>query len=106
MDTRAAEQLSPLGLSEDLYAHVADWRTYPGYSEAERIAIEFAEKFALEHTRLDDAFFSRMRRLYTDGEIMDIAICVGTWLMLGRITMIMDVAVSCPLRLGLQEPAA
>jgi len=98
--------LEPHDLSEELYANVADWRTYPGYSDAERIAIEYAEKFALDHLSLDDAFFARMRGFYSDGQIMDIAVCVGTWLMMGRITMVMDVAVSCPLRLGLEEPAA
>ena len=98
--------MEPHDLSEELYANVADWRTYPGYSDAERIAIEYAEKFALDHLSLDDAFFARMRRFYTDGQIMDIAVCVGTWLMMGRITMVMDVAVSCPLRLGLEEPSA
>jgi alkylhydroperoxidase family enzyme len=97
--------LEPHGLSEELYAHVAEWRTHPGYSDAERIAIEYAEKFALDHLALDDAFFARMRRHYTDEQIMDIAICVGTWLMMGRITMVMDVNVSCPLRLPLAEPA-
>jgi alkylhydroperoxidase family enzyme len=97
--------LGPHGLSEELYARVGDWRIYPDYSEAERIAIEYAEKFALDHTRLDDAFFARMRRHYSDEQIMDIAICVGTWLMMGRIVMVMDAGVSCALRLPLQEPA-
>ena len=36
-------------LTEDDYAHVADWRTYPGYSDRERLAIEYAERFALDH---------------------------------------------------------
>lgn len=97
--------MAPHDLSEELYSHVAEWRTYPGYTEAERIAIEYAEKFALDHLALDDAFFERMRKQYSDEQIMDIAICVGTWLMLGRITMVMDVNVACPLRLPLEEPA-
>ena len=103
MDTRAA-QLAPHGLSEELYGSVADWATYPGYTEGERIAIEYAERFAVDHTSLDDAFFARMRRLYSDEQIMDIAICVGTWLMMGRIVMVMDAGVACALRLPLEEP--
>jgi alkylhydroperoxidase family enzyme len=91
-------------LSEELYAHVAEWGSYPGYTEAERIAIEYAEKFATDHLALDDAFFERMRKQYSDEQIMDIAICVGTWLMMGRITMVMDVSAACPLRLPLEEP--
>jgi alkylhydroperoxidase family enzyme len=98
--------LAPHGLSEELYASVADWRSYPHYTAAERIAIEYAEKFALDHTRLDDAFFARMRGFYSDEQIMEIAICVGTWLMMGRIVMVMDAGVACALRLPLEEPAS
>ena len=98
--------MAPHRLSEELYGNVASWRSYPGYTDAERIAIEYAEKFAIEHTSLDDAFFTRMRRFYSDEQIMEIAICVGTWLMMGRIVMVMDAGVSCALRLPLEEPAS
>lgn len=103
MDTRAA-QLAPHGLSEELYGSVAEWRGHPGYTDAERVAIEYAEKFALDHTALDEAFFARMRRLYSDDQIMDIAVCVGTWLMMGRIVRVMGVNAACPLRLPLEAP--
>jgi len=96
--------LAPFDLSEDLYAHVGEWRSHPVFTEAERIAIEFAEKFALDHASLDDAFFARMRAYFSDEEILEISICVGTWLSLGRITKIMDAGVSCPVRLELREP--
>jgi len=97
--------LAPHGLSEELYQNVSAWRTCPDYSDAERVAIEYAEKFATNHTTLDDAFFDRMREHFTDEEIFEIAVCVGTWLTMGRITMVMDVDVSCPIRLALDEPA-
>jgi alkylhydroperoxidase family enzyme len=93
--------LAPQELPEDDYAHVADWATWPGYSDAERIALEYAEKFALDHVELDDAFFARMHDHFTDEEIMEIAVSVGCWLMMGRITMVMGVNVSCPVRLDL-----
>ncbi len=91
-------------LTEELYANVSAWATHPDYSDADRIGIEFAEKFALDHKALDDGFFDRMREHFSDEEIMEISICVGTWLSLGRVTMVMDVGVSCPLRLPLDEP--
>jgi alkylhydroperoxidase family enzyme len=95
--------LAPYELSEDLYQNVSAWRTHPGYSDAERVAIEYAEKFAIDHKALDDAFFARMREHYSDEEIVEISVCVGNWLMMGRITMVMDVEVSCPIRLELGE---
>ena len=73
------------GVTEELYAHVASYRDHPGYSEQERLAIEFAEKFALDHTSLDEPFFARLRSCFTDAEALDLAICVATFLALGRL---------------------
>ena len=61
------------------------------------------EKFAVDHKSLDDAFFDRMREHFRDEEILEISICVGTWLSLGRVTQVMDVAVSCPIQLELGD---
>ena len=47
-------------LSEPLYANVGNWSDYPGFSEAERIALEDTEKFASDHQALDAAFFERL----------------------------------------------
>ncbi len=95
--------MAPHELSEELYKNVSAWQTYPDYSDAERVAIEYAEKFATHHNALDDAFFGRMREHFSDEAILEISVCVGTWLMMGRITMVMDVEVSCPIRLDLGE---
>ena len=98
--------MAPHRLSEELYANVADWRTNPDYTEAEGVAIEYAEKFATDHKQLDDAFFARMHEHFSGEEILEISLCVGTWLMMGRITMVMDVNTSCPIRLPLGEQGA
>ena len=71
--------MAPHKLSEELYKNVSDWQTYPDYSDAERVAIEYAEKFATGHKSLDDAFFGRMREHFSDEEILEISISVGTW---------------------------
>src|SRR5437764_13483795 len=44
-------------MTEADYANVSQWRTFAGYSERERLAIEYTERFALDHTNLDDDFF-------------------------------------------------
>src|ERR1700690_143787 len=45
--------------TEDDYTHVSNWQPFTGYSERERLAIEYSERFALDHTGIDDAFFTR-----------------------------------------------
>src|SRR3954454_23472429 len=56
------------GGDEDLCDHAAEWRTWPGYSEQERIAAEFAERFASDHTGLrdDEDFWARCSEQFDD----------------------------------------
>src|SRR4051794_38741310 len=72
-------------VGEDDYAHVLEWSTYPGYSDRERIAVDYAERFALDHHAIDEAFYDGMRTAgYSDAEILDLTVCIGGWLALGR----------------------
>ena len=85
-------------LTEDDYAHVLEFHTYDGYSARERIAIEYAERFALEHETIDDAFFGRLRAAgFTDAEILDLTVCIGGWLALGRTLHVLGIDDSCRL---------
>jgi alkylhydroperoxidase family enzyme len=85
-------------LTEDDYAHVAGWRTHDGFTERERLAIDYAERFASDHHSLDDAYFARLRDAYTDAEILDLTVCIGGWLALGRTMHVLGIDESC--RLG------
>ena len=86
-------------LTEDEYAHVESWPSYAGYSDRERIAIEYAEKFALDHHALDDEFYGRLRSLYSDAEVLDLTVCIGGWLALGRTLHVLGIDESCRLPL-------
>lgn len=77
------------GVTEEVYAHVSAYRDRADYSEREKLAIEYAERFALEHLSLDDAFFARLRARFTDEELLDLSICVATFLALGRLTKVL-----------------
>jgi alkylhydroperoxidase family enzyme len=82
-------------VSEEEYAHVADWATYPGYSGRERLAIEYAERFVLDHHTLDDAFYDRLRSAYSDAEVLDLTVCIGGWLALGRTLHVLGIDDAC-----------
>ena len=79
------------GISEDLYTHVAGYRDHPGYSPQERLAIEYAERFAVDHLSIDDAFFERLRTVFADDEILDLTVCLATFLGLGRLLRVLGV---------------
>ncbi len=83
------------GIEPELYANVAAYATYPGYTPRQRLAIEYAERFATDHASIDDEFFGRMRGLFSDEEILDLTLCVAVFLGLGRTLNVLGVDQSC-----------
>lgn len=87
------------GVAPELYDNVAAYASYPGYTARQRLAIEFAERFATAHASIDDAFFERLRALFTDEEILDLTLCVAVFLGLGRSLTVLGVDQSCAIDL-------
>lgn len=89
------------GVDEELYAHAAEWRTWPGYSEQERIAAEFAERFARDHTGLrdDEDFWARCRQHFSDELLADLALSCAMWLGMGRMLRTLDIGQACKITL-------
>lgn len=87
------------GVDEALYEHALEWRSWPGYSEQERLAAEYAERIALDHEALreDSGFWARLREQFRDEEIVDLAMCCLLWLGAGRTMRALDVGQSCQL---------
>ncbi len=83
-----------------MYAHVAEYRTHGEYSDRERLAIEFAERFALDHLAMDERFFEQLRGAFTDAEILDLGVCVANFLGLGRLLRVLDLEASCDIAPG------
>lgn len=88
------------GVNEELYSHVAD-HDHPEYSPAESIAIEYAERFALDHLNIDDAFFVRLHEHFSDADILDLTICIADYMGFGRLTQVLKLDQECSL-----DPAA
>jgi len=89
-ETRAGKGVEA-GIDERFYAAVADWRTSPDLTDRERLAAEFAERFAMDHRTMDDAFWSRIRAGYGDDELADLVMCCATFLGLGRALAVVGV---------------
>lgn len=89
--------LEAADLSEEVLANVGNWQTYPGFTEAERAALDYTTRFATDHLTIDQAFMDRLRDLYGDETVFEITLCVAGWLALGRVTQVMDVTTACPL---------
>ena len=87
-------EMADRGVTEELYEHVEDPEA-GDYSEQELLAIEYADKFALDHRSLDDEFFTRLRAAFTDAEIVELTAMIGNWLAFGRFQAVLDVAEAC-----------
>ena len=76
---------------EAFYADVDQWRTSAAFSPRERLAIEFAERFAEEPKIIadDEDFWERAHALFSDAEIVDLAHSVAAWLGLGRVAHVL-----------------
>jgi len=89
-DTRAKDGAT-VGADEPFYAEATDWRSSTGLSQRERCAAEFAERFALDHLAMDDAFWERMHAAFSEEELADLTICCGMFLGMGRTMAVVGV---------------
>ena len=89
--TFRAPSVVEAGVSEDVYAHLDEWRDWPGYSDRQRLAIEYAERFAADHQGIDDELFSRLRTHFADDEILDLTLCLAVYLGLGRTLEVLQI---------------
>ena len=89
------------GVDEELYDHAGQWRTWPGYSPQERLAAEFAHRFATEHTALrdDEDFWARCGEHFSDEILADLALSCALWVGMGRVLRTLDIGQSCKLTL-------
>ena len=78
-------------IDDGFYGEVADWRSSDVLTDREKLAAEFAQRFALDHQAMDDDFWARLRGAYADDEIADLTISCGMWLGMGRTMAVIGV---------------
>ena len=66
---RAAERY---GSEEDKMFHICEYKTYPAFSEAERVVFDFAVAASSVPNGVDDAISDRLREHWDEGEIVEI----------------------------------
>ena len=79
------------GAGEPFYAEVTDWRAATGLSVRERLAAEFAERFAIDHLAMDEEFWGRLHEAFSEAELADLTICCGCFLGMGRAMAVVGV---------------
>jgi AhpD family alkylhydroperoxidase len=85
-----SQEAREAGVTGDLLDRVEDWRTESSFSTVERDAIDYAERFVIDPSSVDDALVGRLRATLGDEGVIDLSVCVGKYVMLGRILVTLD----------------
>ncbi|MBG0817846.1 carboxymuconolactone decarboxylase family protein [Planomonospora sp. ID82291] len=84
-------------VEEDFADAVAAWRTTDAFDDRTRLAAEYAERYAVDHHGLDDAFWTRMTAHYSQTEIVELSMSIGAWLAFGRLNHVLGLDTACVL---------
>jgi alkylhydroperoxidase family enzyme len=76
MDINSARAAEANG-SMDKVAELLTWRNSKLFSEAERLALEYAERITYTDQKVDDAFFARLKQHYTEAQIVELTVAVA-----------------------------
>jgi len=87
-------------VEESFAEAVEQWRTTDAFDDRTRLAAEFAERYAIDHHGIDQDFWDRMSAHYTDGEIVELSMCLGSWLAFGRLNHVLGLDTACVLPSG------
>ena len=73
----SAEAAHRSGIADAKVEAVDDYKTSPLYTEAERVALDFTVAAASQPNAVTDALFEKMRKHWTDPQIVEIAAVVA-----------------------------
>jgi alkylhydroperoxidase family enzyme len=76
---------------------VAEWRTTDAFDDRTRLAAEYAERYAIDHHGLDGDFWARMTAHYSQPEIVELSMSIGSWLAFGRLNHVLGLDATCTL---------
>lgn len=65
------------GWSDEQIDKLAEFRNRSDFTEAEKAALELAERATRDPHEVDDAFWAELRRHYDEGEIIELLAAIG-----------------------------
>jgi alkylhydroperoxidase family enzyme len=80
---------------EESLAAVSQHATSDLFSDAEKVALEYAERFATDSQGIDDELLDRLGAHLQPAEVVDLTLVVGKYLALGRFMQVLDLDQAC-----------
>jgi len=62
---------------EERLAEVTTWRDSTLFSDAERVALEYAERMTITGQNVDDALFARLKQHYSEAQIVELTAVIA-----------------------------
>ena len=82
---------------EALLAGVCSPATTPGYTDAERDALDFAGRFCDDHLSISDELLARLTAALGAGGVVELSLVVGKYLAMGRFMQVLGLDQACAL---------
>ena len=78
---------------------VEGWRDAPDdvLDDRARLAAEYAERFTLDHHGIDAALWERLHAHFTQQELVELSMCLGSWIAFGRLNHVFGLDAACTL---------
>lgn len=73
------------GLTEDMVCSLESAPEAENLSDAEKAAIDYAEKFATNHLSIDDGVYDNLRKHFTEAQIVELGMTVAFFVGFGRL---------------------
>jgi AhpD family alkylhydroperoxidase len=91
-------QATEAGVTDELLEGVATYRTCPDFTEGERVALEYTERFCTDSANIDDALIERLRVHLSDDEIVELTLVIGKYMSMGRFMQVLGLDQTCSLQ--------
>lgn len=76
-------------------AAVSQHATSALFSDAEKAALEYAERFGTDSKDIDDDLLTRLNAHFAPAEIVDLTLVIGKYLAMGRFMQVLDLDQAC-----------
>ncbi len=60
------------GITAEQIANLPSYRTNPGFSDLERLVLEYADAMTQTPVEVSDALFARLRQAFTDAQLVEL----------------------------------
>ena len=84
------------GVTEDLVCSLEKPMEAPNLTEAEKIALDYADRFATDHLSIDEDVYVRLRDHFDEGQIVELGARVAIYVGFGRLGATWDMTEELP----------